>query len=164
MTATSGFMTDTKPYRTEPGTVDGSRLILRGVQRVVGVALFVTASGLWLTPGADWSSDVMVMKMGLSVLSLMLGFWLILAGARPVPPEIEIDTQRGELRLVRPGTGSGNLVLHCCRFAELARVERCGETLKFWDENDRFIADVHVTERATLDKLVSGLRAAGQQI
>lgn len=164
MTATSDFMPEQQPYRASTGTVDGARMIWRGVQRISGVALVVAASGLWIAPGADWSNDVMLMKMGLSVTALMVGFWLLLSGVRPPQPNLEIDTDRGEVRLVRPGTMGSPLVLHRCRFADLARVELSGYTLKFWDERSGFVADVHVADRATLDRLLSGLRDAGQTV
>ena len=164
MTATSDFMPEQQPYRVSTGTVDGSRMIWRGVQRIAGVALVVAASGLWIAPGADWSNDVMLMKMGLSVTALMVGFWFLLSGARPPQPNLEIDTVRGEVRLVRPGAMGASLTLHRCRFADLARVELSGYTLKFWDERSGFIADVHVSDRTTLDRLLSSLRDAGQTV
>jgi len=164
MTATSDFMPKHQPYKAATGTVDGSRMILRTVHRIAGVALVVTASGLWIAPGADWSHDVMLMKMGLSVMALMIGFWCMLAGVRPPQPDLEIDTDRGEVRLVRTGAMGATLTLHRCRFADLARVELIGNTLKFWDERSGFIADIQVTERAILNRLLSSLRDAGQTV
>ena len=58
--------------------VDGSRAVVRSVQRLLGAALVLAASGLWLTPGANFGSDVMLFKVGLSAVSVMLGASLLL--------------------------------------------------------------------------------------
>ncbi len=83
MSATSDFLTNGQLYTAPAGTLDGTRMILRLLQRVTGVSLVVAASGLWLASDLDWGSDIMLMKMGLSVASLMAGFLLIFSGAKP---------------------------------------------------------------------------------
>lgn len=164
MSATSDFMTDCQLYTAPQPSLVSARTVLRLLQRIIGVSLIIAASGLWLARGTDWNSDIMLMKMGLSVVSLMVGFWLIFAGAKPADPEIEIDTVRQEIRVVRPSTFGAGLVLQRCGFAQMGRVQRAGFKLQFWDQRGNFIADVHVTEQRILDMMLSSLRDSGHAI
>lgn len=164
MTATSDFMTDGQLYCTSDQSADGLDLVLGWLYRIVGASLILSASGLWIVPEANWGSDVMLIKMGLSVLALMFGCWLTLSSSKIARPDIEIDTARRELRLVRAGAMGSSLVVGRCSFADLSRVERHPDLLKLWDQNGAFLGDIHVTERRIMDMLVSGLRDAGQPV
>jgi hypothetical protein len=164
MTATSDFMTDGQLCSVANQPIDGVDLLLRWLYRIVGVSLILASSGLWIAPGANWSSDVMLIKMGLSALALMFGFWLTFESRRIAQPDIEIDTARRELRVVRNGAMGSTLVVKRCRFADLARVERHPDMLRFWDQSGEFIAEINVTEQRIMDMVVSGLRDSGQPV
>ena len=164
MGAVTNFTADSVQFSTQAGMVDGSRAVLRSGQRVLGVALVLAATGLWLTPGSNFGSDVMLFKEGLSVLSLMLGASLMLSGQKPALPDIQIDTLRRELRLVRPRAVGAKRVLHRCSFCDLGRVERIGRNFHFWDERGNFIVDVHIAERRVVDNLTFSLRDSGQVV
>jgi len=164
MGAVTNFTADSVQFSTQAGMVDGSRAVLRSGQRVLGVALVLAATGLWLTPGSNFGSDVMLFKVGLSVLSLMLGASLMLSGQKPALPDIQIDTLRRELRLVRPRSVGAKRVLHRCSFCDLGRVERIGRNFHFWDGRGNFIVDVHIAERRVVDNLTFSLRDSGQVV
>ncbi|MBV47304.1 MAG: hypothetical protein COB29_10390 [Sulfitobacter sp.] len=146
------------------GTVSGTRSILRLMQRLVGVSLLMASSGLWLAPGANWNNEVMLMKMALSAISLLVGVWLILSGQKPAAPEIQIDTVRRVVRLVRPGPLGADLLLQKCRFSDLSKVKREDRVLRFWDEKGDFIADVYIGHQSVMDVLISGLLDSGQAV
>ena len=57
--------------------LDGSRMLMRGVQGVVGFALILTAVGLWVAPGANWSQELLLIKLLASVTGAMLGVALL---------------------------------------------------------------------------------------
>jgi len=162
MTATSDFRTDHMLYKVSNGAVQGTQLMVRFLQRLGGVSLIVAASGLWLAPGADWSSDVVLVKIGLSASSLFLGFWLVFAGAAESRTEIEIDLVRMELRIFRPGAMGAMLVVYRGRFADFGQIVRYGSGLKFWDMQGNFVADLKVTERDILQGLIRSLQDSGQ--
>ncbi len=164
MTATSEFMNEGPHYCAATGTVDGARMLLRGLQRLVGVSLVFVSAGLWLTPGADLSGDLVMMKLALSTVCLMAGARLVFTAAKPVQPEIEIDTFSHELRLIRPAQTGNRTLLQRCRFSDLSRVERQGNVMQFWDESGCFIADVHIADQKIMHQLVSGLRECGKAI
>mgnify|MGYP003627106688 FL=1 len=164
MTVTSDFMTSGQIRLSTGGTVSGTRSILRLMQRLVGVSLLMASSGLWLAPGANWNNEVMLMKMALSAISLLVGVWLILSGQKPAAPEIQIDTVRREVRLVRPGPLGADLLLQKCRFSDLSKVKREDRVLMFWDEKGDFIADVYIGHQSVMDVLISGLLDSGQAV
>ncbi|MEH6392870.1 MAG: hypothetical protein V7763_14540 [Sulfitobacter sp.] len=164
MTVTSDFMTSGQIRLSTGGTVSGTRSILRLMQRLVGVSLLMASSGLWLAPGANWNNEVMLMKMALSAISLLVGVWLILSGQKPAAPEIQIDTVRREVRLVRPGPLGADLLLQKCRFSDLSKVKREDRVLRFWDEKGDFIADVYIGHQSVMDVLISGLLDSGQAV
>jgi len=164
MTVTSDFMTSGQIRLSTGGTVSGTRSILRLMQRLVGVSLLMASSGLWLAPGANWNNEVMLMKMALSAISLLVGVWLILSGQKPAAPEIQIDTVRRVVRLVRPGPLGADLLLQKCRFSDLSKVKREDRVLRFWDEKGDFIADVYIGHQSVMDILISGLLDSGQAV
>lgn len=162
MTVTSDFMTNPTIYRVSNGALEGGHLVSRFLQRLVGVSFIAAASGIWLAPGADWSSDMMLMKIGLSAVSLLTGFWLVFMGADQPRTEVEMDLQRNELRILRPGAMGAMLVVRHCPFAQFGRVVQSGRQLRFFDAHGDFLADVKVTDRDILQKLVFDLRQGGQ--
>ena len=164
MSATSDFMTGSASYPGANGSSDGLRTIVCMLQRLLGISMIAAASGLWVLPGADSSGDVMLMKMGLSTIALLLGFWLVFAVRPTAQTEVELDVSRSELRILRPGAMGAMLVVYSSRFDQLGRVENSENVLKFWDQQGEFLADVHVTEPKTMDFLVSGLLDAGVRL
>jgi ABC-type nickel/cobalt efflux system permease component RcnA len=164
MSVTSDFMSESTDYSTTASAIAGAITIARIMQRIVGVALIAAASGLWLAPGADFSSDVMLMKMGLSAFVLILGFWLVFSVGSKAQTEVELDVMRSELRIMRPGPMGAMLVVYSRALSDLGRVQKSKKGLKFWDEQGAVVADVHVSNQKTMDVLVSGLRDAGQAV
>lgn len=158
MTATADFLVAKAPDPQPVRMVDGRRMVVRGLQRLLGTAMALAAAGLWLAPGALWESDVMLFKLILSLIGLLAAFGLIQASATPPQPEIQIDTVRRELRLVRPD----GEVLQRCTFADLSRAEQTGTNLRLWDAAGILLAEVALSDRAALRSLVAGLRDAGK--
>ena len=167
MTATADFMNantsatamaDIEPVRM----VDGGRMIVRGVQRLAGVSLTIAALALWLVPGSSWESDIMLFKLILSITAVIAGLGLVSSSSTPRTPEVEIDTIRREVRLVRRQRGVAPEVLQSCGFAQLSRAEHEGNTLRLWDQAGKLLAEVSLTDRAALSSLVSGLRDVGK--
>lgn len=161
MSATSDFMTGSTSYQGSNGSSDGFWTIVRVLQRLLGVSLIVAASGLWVLPGADFSGDVMLMKMCLATFALFSGFWLVFSVRATPQTEVELDVSRSELRILRPGAMGAMLMVYSSKFDQLGRVEKSQNALKFWDHEGVFLADVHIHEPEIMDFLVSGLRDAG---
>jgi hypothetical protein len=162
MTLTSDFMDVKTPISEQVAKTDGSRLILRSLQRLVGFSLALTAAALWIAPGSSWDADVMLFKLILSMTSIIAGLGLMHASARPAPPEIEIDTIRREVRLMRRSRTEGSTVLSRSSFAELGKVEHDGPCIRLWDANMALIAEVTLHDRDARRSLLGGLRDEGK--
>ncbi len=141
---------------------DGGRLLARAVQRLTGAALFLSALGLWLAPGASWESDVMLFKLIMSLTAGLAGLGLMQSSASPEKPEVEIDLIRREVRLVRAIKNGKSKVLQRCGFTQLARAEHEGNYLRLWDNDDVFLAEVCLSDRTALYGFMAALRSAGK--
>lgn len=162
MTTVSDFMSNDTDARLPVRIADGGRMLVRVTQRLSGVALLLAAAGLWFAPGAAWESDIMLFKLILSLTAGLAGVGLMQSSTTPNTPEIEIDTIRRQVRLVRFVKGGENQVLQSCAFADLARAERDGMNVRMWDSNNVFLAEVLLADRTEITSLMSGLRAAGK--
>jgi hypothetical protein len=141
---------------------EGGPMLIRATQRLTGVALVFAAFALWLAPGAAWESDVMLFKLILSLTAVIAGLGLVSSSSTPRAPEVEIDTIRREVRLVRRQRGAAAQVLQSCGFGKLARAEHEGNTVRLWDQAGTFLAEVSLTDRKALSSLVAGLQDAGK--
>ncbi|WP_298836428.1 hypothetical protein [uncultured Roseobacter sp.] len=153
---------DFKAIAPQPARMlDGGRMLLRGALGVIGAALILTAVGLWLAPGADWSQDLLLIKLLVSVIGGMAGIAFLQSAVRPNAPRVEIDTIRHEVRLVRT-RGRDRWVLDRCSFQDLTRVENCGAHVQLWGRNDTLLAEVAASDRVAHRSLVTALRVAGK--
>lgn len=141
--------------------IDGGQKALRIIQSVVGVTLFLGALGLWFAPGANWSGDLMLFKLLISAVSGMAGLALLQGHARNPAPNVEIDTIRHEVRLVRT-KGKDRWVLDRCKFAELSRVVDTGAHLQLWGKQNALLAEVAAADRVSHRSLTTALRVAGK--
>ncbi len=72
-------------------------VLLRGL----GLAMMVSASGLWLFPSSSADPELNLMKVGVSVLFFVLGFVLTTLRDLRNQPEACFDPVRRELRVLR---------------------------------------------------------------
>jgi hypothetical protein len=166
MTAITDFMHDTAtaPQRVRSSPVqmlDGGRMMIRGSLSVLGAALIMSAVGLWIMPGSEFSSDVMLMKLCLSVGAVFLGIALTQGARTPKTPEVEIDTIRREIRLVRR-TGKRFECIQSCKFVDLDRAEVHGAHVILWGPGDVMLAEVALRDPQLRRSLMGGLVDAGK--
>lgn len=165
MTASSDFMSNDIIRALEPARmVDGGRLIMRGLQRMLGVALTLAAVGIWIAPGASWESDIMLFKLVLSLTALLAGLGIMQTSRKAAKPEVEIDTIRREVRVVRMGASGAPILLQRCPFGDLSRAEQDGNHVRMFGPDKNLLAEVTLTSRATLVSLITGLHNAGKLV
>lgn len=162
MTATATNPQKDMPASEPLSMADGGRMILRGAQRLIGASLTLAALGLWLAPGASWESDVMLFKLILSITAVLAGIGFMSASGRPRAPEVEIDTIRREVRVIRKMRGAAPVILQSCKFSKLSRAEQAGPVIRLWDKGGQFLAEVALTDRQSFANLVAGLRDEGK--
>ncbi|WP_415920236.1 hypothetical protein [Tateyamaria sp. SN6-1] len=143
-------------------TVSGARWLVRGAQRFLGTALMLAVAGLWLHPGATFDQDIALIKLVLSVVMGMGGLALLIGGRPERTVEVELDTRRGELRLVRRHADAASQVVHRCAFADLGHVELAGQMVRLWDADSGLLAEVPLSDPASRSVLLTALRAHGK--
>ena len=164
MTAVNEFMHDAIPARQPEVAVlnvDGGRLMVRGGQSLLGAALMLAAVGLWIMPGSNVSSDVMLMKLALSVTAAGIGISLTHQSKTSKEPEIEIDTVRREVRIVQR-SHKGAETLKRMKFSDLDRADVDGSHFTLWGLGDEIIAEVGIKDRRMHRSLKSALLDAGK--
>jgi hypothetical protein len=160
MTAISDFMTDAVPADAAQ-MVDGRRWMIRAAQNLGGTALILAALGLWLQPGASWEADLALIKLGLSLVMGLAGVAVMQLGrARPMV-QVEIDTTRREVRLVR-AQGRARELVSRTRMSDLGHVEMLGGVVRLFDARGALIADVALTDPVTRSSVMSALRDVGK--
>ncbi len=80
---------------------EGDRSVPRAVLRIVGTALILTAPAMWVVPGALFTDDVKMLKLGASVFFLLCGLALLLRNRIDACPEACFDPIRRELRVLQ---------------------------------------------------------------
>jgi hypothetical protein len=107
MTATSEFMNsrsqnvnDTSKHSEISGRFDGGTTVLRNALRVLGAAFVLASLAMWLAPGATWDSELMLMKLGASLICALCGLALMQMIPAPEKGEIQFDAKRREVRII----------------------------------------------------------------
>ncbi len=126
-----------------------------------GIAMVVIAFAVWFAPEAAFPSIPNVIKLFISLSFGFLGLAFWQSRMEFGLPSVEVDTIRREIRLMR-GFGRSRRVAGEYKFKELARAERVGNLVRFWDTQGTILADVELRDPATLNSLLSGLRDEGK--
>ncbi|WP_299149629.1 hypothetical protein [uncultured Tateyamaria sp.] len=160
MTAFTDTLPDIAP--ADPArTVDGQRMLIRGAQRLVGVALVLAAFGLWIEPGAIWDADLALFKFALSLAIGFAGLICLQSARAVVGVEVEIDTVRREVRLVR-GSGRARTLVSRTRIRDLGPAEWCGAMVRLWAHDGALVAEVALSDPALRKGLIDALRDEGK--
>lgn len=140
--------------------VDGARSFFKLLQRLLGAALVLAALGLWIIPGASWAADLALVKLSFSLAMGFSGLALWQLGTVVNRIEIELDTKTYEARVVVNAMGR-TVTMMQCRFNELQRVDLDKDTLRLWDKNGHFLAEIDLCQPIVKERLLSALRDAG---
>lgn len=149
------------PLADAPRMINGQRLLARGAQRLGGAALLLASLGLWIAPGSSWDADTALFKLGVSVALALTGM-IIMQSGRAVPAiEVEIDTVRREVRLVR-GKGRARSLVSRTAIADLGPAEIRGTMVRLWDAEGVLLAEIAMSDPASRYSLTMALRDAGK--
>ena len=160
---TSANVSSESAHHVEPMQLaDSGRIFVRSAQRVIGVALALAAVGVWVAPGAASGADVLSFKLILSLAAVLAGLGLLHASFAPRAPEVEIDTIRRQVRVVRREPGAVPHILQSCSFCQLSAAEFDGNLVRMWDDQNVLLAEVSPKDRTALRSLVAGLQDEGK--
>jgi len=160
MTAITDFSTR-PPLGEPPHMVNADRWLTRGAQRLGGAALVLAAIGLWVMPGASWDADLALFKLGLSVILGFAGLAILQAGRAQPLVQVEVDTVRREVRLVR-GAGQDRTVVSRTLISDLGPAEIHGTMARLWAADGALVAEVAMSDPDLRRSLTAALRDAGK--
>ncbi len=160
MTAFTDIPTDAS-IAEAPHMVNGTRWLKRAAQRMSGVTLVLASIGLWVTPGALWGTDMALIKLGISLFLGFSGLAIIHAGRAQRSVEVEIDTVRREVRLVR-GKGRERSLVSRTSISDLGPAEMHGNMVRLWAPDGALVAEVAMIDPNVRRSLTSALRDAGK--
>ena len=150
-----------KTLAEAPRMVSADRFFARVARRVIGSALVLAAFGFWFAPGGSWDADIALIKLGLSVFAGFAGL-AVLSGERVVASvEVEIDTVRREIRLVR-GKGRAREVVSRTAVRDLGQADMDGVMVRLWDADGALLAEVPLNDMSVRRGLMSMLRDEGK--
>ncbi len=90
--------------------------------KFMGSILLLAAAGLWLLPNASQGSDIMVMKLGITVLFLMVGAVLVWSARKGFNDELQVDLVRKELRMGQRNMAGDCRLVAMLDFSEVGSV------------------------------------------
>lgn len=82
-------------------THPGNKAVVRTVFRVAGTALILTAPMLWVLPGSSVASEMMIMKLGITLFFFLCGLALLMRNHVDALPEVYFDPIRQEMRVLQ---------------------------------------------------------------
>lgn len=144
-----------------PHMINGQRMLARGARRIGGLALVLAALGLWFAPGASWEADTALFKLAVSVMLAFGGLGVLHAGRSVPAVEVEVDTLRREVRLVR-GKGRARSLVSRTRMADLGPAEVRGTMVRLWGPDGVLLVELAMTDPTGRYHLISALRDAGK--
>ncbi|QUJ77389.1 hypothetical protein KDD17_05160 [Sulfitobacter albidus] len=140
-------------------SVDGGRVLMCCVLRLVAIALLLGAALVWLRPGSITDPQTGLATLVLSILLAGVAAGLMQSSGKPEPPTIEIDAALAEIRLL--GRGRQPQVLAHFRFDALGWAECNAAYFTFWRPDGGLLAEVAVSDPAARAALERSLREAG---
>lgn len=103
--------------------LDEHHSALRSIaSRFLGSILLMSGIGLWLIPDSIYGAEIFVMKMGAMVMFIVFGGALLQYGRQRPGIELQVDTNRQELRLGNRTIAGEFKLIDMLRFDEVGSV------------------------------------------
>jgi hypothetical protein len=112
---------------------EGNRALIRIIFRVVGTALILTAPAMWVLPGAVFTADMMLMKLGVSLFFLLCGLALLMRNHVDAQPEAYFDPIRRELRVLQKNDRGRPLTVMRRSYDSLGGARITSRVIELWD-------------------------------
>ena len=162
MTATADYLGQTTSLNGIVHTLDSGRVLMRTVMRIGACVFLFLAFLIWLTPVGAADSQMMLVKLAVSSLSVLASAGCWHASLPAMPPSVEIDIAEREVRLVRDGARESQRIIERCCFDQLHEVELNDRVFMFWAKGGRLLAEVTLSNATAHAVLLHALRSAGK--
>lgn len=128
--------------------------------RALGAVMILSSTGLWLVPGAGADAEMNLIRLGVSVVFLLIGLVLMMAYVPGSRPEACFDPVRRELRLLqRDGRGRPRTVLRRS-YDTLGGVRLTASTVQMYEADGSLLIELPVGSAAMRSQLRDQLSGA----
>ena len=128
--------------------------------RVIGTALVLSASGMWLMPGSQFGADVILIKLGVSIFFFLCGLALLMRNHADNQPDAYFDPIRGELRVLQKNNRGRPQTVLRRRYDSLGSARFSDKTVEMYDVDGSLLMRLpidNVEVRHALRMQLSGL-------
>lgn len=140
------------------GHLRSAHAVNRGGRVFFGSVLIISALGLWLVPTAGADAALQMMKLLMSVIMICLGVMFLMSIDRgSEKPEIQIDTQKRELRILRLDKNCRSFVSDRYALNDLGKVMLKSKRLTALDAAGKLLFQVPVSSSETEQALRNAL-------
>lgn len=162
MTATFDALTDMTQNAPKRKMMRGvRRVMMRSAKTITGMTLIISGMALWVAPTTIVDGELVLMKLGLSLFLGFAGLAIMQTGYSKPEPEIEIDTIRREVRLVR-GYGRQRRVLGRTSIRDLGKAQLCDDVVRLHTATGTLLAEVPLDDAEMRTSLCNALHDAGK--
>lgn len=101
--------------------------------RILGTALVLGASGMWLMPGSQIDGDLMLIKLGISVFFFFCGLALLMRNHEHNQPDAFFDPIRREVRVMQKNDRGRPQIILKRAYESLGAVEFSSNAVQIHD-------------------------------
>ncbi|MCT4576199.1 hypothetical protein [Donghicola sp.] len=114
--------------------------VLRLATAILGIVVITMAVGLWFVPTRYLGEETLLVKLVTSGMGFYGGLMLVQAAQAVSRPEVQLDMQRREVRIIERSSRGATRLMACHSFSALSdiRVEE-GELLAFDRSNEEVL-------------------------
>ncbi len=128
--------------------------------RVSGTALILSAAGLWLMPGSFDDSELLLLKLGISIFFFFCGLALLMRNHEDTQPDACFDPIRHEVRVLQKNDRGQPQTLLRRRYDSLGCVEFRNNSVELFDVDGSLLMRLVIDDpevRQSLRAQLSGL-------
>lgn len=128
--------------------------------RIVGTAMILSSAGMWLMPGSKVESDLMLIKLGVSLFFFLCGLVLLMRNHVDNQPEAYFDPIRHELRVMQKNDRGRPQVVLQRAYDSLGSVDFQKNTVVIYDVDGSLMMRLDVSDddvRHSLRSQLSGM-------
>ena len=128
------------------------------VFRIIGAAMVLSASGMWLMPGVAVDSDLVLIKLGMSVFFFLCGLALLMRNHQDNQPDAYFDAIRGEVRVLqKDNRGRPEMVLRRS-YDTLGSASFTGDMFEMFDPDGTMLMRLPIESARVREALRDQLR------
>lgn len=135
----------------------GERLmpVLRVATAMLGIIVITMAIGLWFVPTRYLGEETLLVKLVTSGMGFYGGLMLVQAAQAVTHPEVQLDMQRREVRIIERSSHGATRLMACHSFSTLSDIRVENGVLLAFDRADEEVLRVRLNaemDRAQIER------------